>query len=180
MSRRWALFLSGRGSTAQALFDQLGDLDVRCVVSSRKKAFGLIRAKRAGVPALFFPTDGDWQKLSDDLKKRGVQRIFLLGFMRLLPESFVQTWAGKIWNVHPSLLPAYPGAGSLQKNFQDQTAMGATVHEVSSEMDAGRKVLQSSFSRSSDWEQTQLRASRLEQRLIREWAHRANLDRRVS
>ena len=180
MSLRWALFLSGRGSTAQALFDQLGDLDLRCVVSSRKAAYGAKRARRSGLPVILFPQEGNWQILSEDLKKRRINRIFLLGFMRILPGEFVQEWKGQIWNVHPSLLPAYPGASALQKNFQNQSPMGVTVHEVSEVMDGGQRVLQRSFERSELWEQTQLRAARLEQKLIREWALRVESRERAS
>ncbi len=172
MSVRWALFLSGRGSTAQALLDQLEILDIRCVISSKRRAFGGLRARRAGVPVQFFSLQSSFPELTQELKKQRINAIFLVGFMRLLPADFVQEWAGKIWNVHPSLLPAYRGANALQASFADQSRMGITIHEVTAEMDAGPLLLQAEVDRSGSWEQTQLRMSRMEQRLLREAAER--------
>ena len=172
MSVRWALFLSGRGSTAQALMDQIGDLDLRLVVSSRKNAYGVLRARRMGVPWTFFGKDSGWEQLHQDLKARGIQAIFLVGFMRLLPATFVAKWKGRIFNVHPSLLPDYPGAQAMERSFFAKAPMGVSLHEVTAEMDAGPLKLRASIERHEDCSITQLRMARLEQRLLREWAGR--------
>ena len=180
MSVRWALFLSGRGSTAQALLDQIGDLDIRFVVTSKQKAGGILRARRAGLPILHFAKDGNWGELHSELVSRGIQAIFLTGFMRLLPADFVTNWQGRIWNVHPSLLPAYPGAGSMEKSFSDKARMGVTVHEVTHQMDAGPCCLQAEIDNSTDWESVTTRMARLEQRLLREWALRVQRQWRLA
>lgn len=172
MSVRWALFLSGRGSTAQALMDQSGDLDIRLIVTSRKKAGGVPRARRSGLPVFFFSKDSSWEDLHRELVNRRIEAIFLVGFMRLLPGEFVEKWAHRMWNVHPSLLPAFPGAHAMEKSFQEKAPMGVTIHEVTAEMDAGPRCLQASIPPTADWEQAQLRMARLEQRLLREWAGR--------
>jgi phosphoribosylglycinamide formyltransferase-1 len=157
--------------------DLLGDLDLRLVVSSRAKAPGLLRAKRSGIPTLVLEKDHDWSRLSEDLKKRGIQKIFLVGFMRLLPPDFIKEWTGRVWNVHPSLLPAFAGAKALERSFEEKSDMGVTIHEVNAEMDAGKRCLQARLPLSRDWILTTERAARLEQRLLREWAQRMDLSK---
>lgn len=71
-----------------------------------------------------------------------IDKIFLLGFMRLLPASFLQKWQGRIFNLHPSLLPLYPGKNAIEKSYEAGDAMGVSIHHVITEMDAGRVVLQ--------------------------------------
>lgn len=176
MSGRWALFLSGRGSTAQSLLDQAGELDIRCVVSSKKSAPGVQRARRHGIPVIFLNKDFSWGDLRAELRRRGIDRILLVGFMRLLPADFVADWSGRIWNVHPSLLPSYPGADALKKSFDDKAPLGVSLHEVTAEMDAGDVLLRSPVARGS-WDDVQLRVARVEQRLLRELAGRKNFRR---
>lgn len=145
MMRRWALFLSGRGSTAGAALDHLGEADIRLVVSSRKSAVGLKRARRSGVPTLALEKDIDWVALSAELNARGINAIFLLGFMRLVPESFLAEWSGRIWNLHPSLLPDFSGARALERALESRSELGASIHDVIVEMDAGQVRLQKKF-----------------------------------
>jgi phosphoribosylglycinamide formyltransferase-1 len=177
-SPRWAVFLSGRGSNAEAVWEHLHEMDVVLCVSSRRKAYGLCRARRLGIAQMVFGARSDWGELSQELKRRGVNRIFLLGFMRLLPEGFVNEWAGRIWNLHPSLLPAFPGLAAIEKSFEAGGAMGVTVHEVVAEMDAGPLCLQKKISDQAQVEMSlsgaQLKISQTEQRLVREWMTRVN------
>lgn len=77
------------------------------------------------------------------LRSRSIQKIFLLGFMRLIPASFVELWSQSILNVHPSLLPLFPGLEAIEKSFQARAPMGVTIHHVTPEMDAGAVVAQS-------------------------------------
>ncbi len=175
MRRRWAVFLSGRGSTAQAIFDHLDQHDIRLVVSSKENAQGLKRAARFGIPTLVLPKQINWQTLNAELKSRGIDRIFLLGFMRLLPAEFLTTWNGKIWNIHPSLLPAYPGLKSLERSFQDKAPMGVTIHDVTPGMDEGTRRLQKGIAplvQNWNLNEAEVRIAITEQRLIREWAAR--------
>lgn len=144
MTGRWAIFLSGRGSNAQAAFEELHQLDVALCVSSRKSALGLSRARRAGVPTMFLEKNPDWSKLTLELRKRKVNRIMLLGFMKILPAEFCQQWNKKMWNLHPSILPDFKGAEAIEKSYAVGQVMGVSIHEVTAEMDAG-KVLKKKY-----------------------------------
>lgn len=167
---RWALFISGRGSTAQAVMDVLDQVNVGLVVSSRAQAVGLFRARRAGVPTLLLPKDIDWETLNHSLKSRRIDRIFLLGFMRILPEHFLKHWQGRIWNVHPSLLPRYPGAKALERSLADGADVGVSIHDVIPEMDAGqiRRQVRVSSATAHD----PILFSIREQDLVRSWAEK--------
>lgn len=174
MSRRWAVFLSGRGSNASAFFEMMSEIDVGLCVSSKKSALGIARARREGIPVLVLEKDPDWKELDLELRRRGITHIFLLGFMKILPADFVELWAGKILNLHPSLLPAFPGKDSIEESFQAGAAMGVTVHQVTAEMDAGPRILQFQTRQAADekhpvnLEKAQMEISRTEQRLVRQ------------
>lgn len=168
MMKRWALFLSGRGSTAQALLDVIGDHDIRLVVTNKKSAFGVKRARRLGVPVLFYTKSLMEEGLTLELKKRGITHIFLVGYMKILGAAFVDSWRGKIFNIHPSLLPAFPGAGALELSYETPLAqMGVTIHEVTAEMDSGPIIAQKKIQRSSSFHETQNLMARAEQQLLR-------------
>lgn len=172
--RRWAVMISGRGSNLQALLDLAGETPVRWVLSSRADAPGLRRARRAGVPATVLPKKIDWVALDRELRARGITHLFLCGFMKIVPAEFVERWAGRILNVHPSLLPAYPGLKSFERAFEEEAVGGVTVHVVTPEMDAGPRLLQMQVTpararaRGLTLENAQYRLSRGEQRLVRE------------
>lgn len=140
-TERWAVFISGRGSNLSSLLN-LQNEKIKVVVSSSPKALGVLRARRAGIPVLILPRPIQWTDLDQELKRRGINRIFLLGFMRVIPEQFVGAWHRKIINLHPSLLPNYPGLESIERSFADRADMGVTVHEVVEEVDAGKIILQ--------------------------------------
>ncbi len=140
--QRWALFISGTGSNLHATIDLRDHVDIALVVSSKHQAPGLLKAKRAGIPTLVLEPKINWDLLHQELIKHRVQRIFLLGFMKLLPEDFVRRWEGQMLNVHPSLLPLHPGLKSIEKALIKKDPVGVTVHEVIHEMDAGEKIFQ--------------------------------------
>lgn len=168
MIKRWALFLSGRGSTAQALLDMIGDHDIRLVVTNKKSAFGIKRARRLGVPVLFYTKSMMEEGLTQELRDRGITHIFLVGYMKILGAAFVDSWKGKIFNIHPSLLPAFPGAGALELSYEASSAqMGVTVHEVTAEMDAGPILAQRKVTRGFDFQETRNQMARAEQQLLR-------------
>ena len=143
---RWALFLSGRGSNASAVMDMQGWGEIALVVSNgqhlQAEPMGVTRARRAGIPVYQVGKKIDWTQVDLELRRRGIDKVFLLGFMRLLPGEFVNKWAGQVFNLHPSLLPAYPGLEAIEKSFQDGAAMGVTIHAVVPEMDAGPILFQ--------------------------------------
>jgi phosphoribosylglycinamide formyltransferase-1 len=145
---------SGRGSNLQAILDACARPDfparVVVVVSDREQAAALERARAAGVEAVFLnPKDfGDRDaydaSVSRVLDVRRVGLVCLAGFMRILSSAFVQAWRGRALNVHPSLLPAFPGLHP-QRQALDHGARvsGATVHFVDEGVDTGPIVLQS-------------------------------------
>jgi phosphoribosylglycinamide formyltransferase-1 len=170
---RWAILISGRGSNLRSILTMKDEIDIVCVVSSSGSAFGLNWAKWAKVPTLILEPKIDFNVLTEELKKRGVEKIFLAGFMKILPKSFVEDWPESILNVHPSLLPAYPGLKSIERAFQDQADIGVTVHVVTPEVDAGEILLQKKVVDSSDIQShsqawIELKVHICEQQIVRE------------
>ena len=155
MNRRLGVLISGRGSNLKALIDaidqQLLDATIAIVIANRADAAGLDHAIKAGIETLVlshkaFATREDYDRsLVDELKKRDVAVVCLAGFMRLLSPVFVDAFPDRILNIHPSLLPKYPGLHPQQQALDDgATVSGATVHFVNKELDAGPIVLQQS------------------------------------
>ena len=138
----WCVFLSGRGSNLGALLQIPSMASIRLVVSSKAGAEGIRRARRRGIPVEILPKKTDWNEVDTLLRRHRVERIFLAGFMKVLPAEFVERWHGKIVNVHPSLLPAYAGLKSIERAYRDHADMGITVHEVIAEVDRGRRLRQ--------------------------------------
>ncbi|MCX7977692.1 MAG: formyltransferase family protein [Bdellovibrionaceae bacterium] len=170
MAEAWAIFISGRGSNLAALLD-LPWLDVRVVVSSKADAQGILRARRVGIPVRVLERQIDWIQLDSDLRNLGVTKIFLAGFMRLLPPAFVDRWRGRVFNIHPSLLPLFPGKEALERSFVNGGPIGVTIHEAVAEVDAGPILLQRKLydsSRGLTLDQVRILISRVEQNLIRE------------
>jgi phosphoribosylglycinamide formyltransferase 1 len=159
---RLAVLVSGEGSNLQAVLDTLheqevagpaGRVEVVGVASSRKDARGLDRARAAGVDtAVFAIADHAGREARDEaliawLEEREVDLVVLAGFMELLGAEFIGRFAGRILNVHPSLLPAFAGIGAIEQAVEyGVKVMGVTVHLVDEGVDSGPIVLQESFS----------------------------------
>ena len=153
MNRRLGVLISGRGSNLKAIIDAIGDgrLDavIAVVISNRPDAPGLEHARRAGLETLVlshkaFPTREDYDRaLVEELRARDVAVVCLAGFMRLLSPVMVGAFPNRILNIHPSLLPNYPGLHPQQQALDaGATVSGATVHFVNTDLDAGPIVLQ--------------------------------------
>lgn len=125
----------------QALLDQEG-CNIRLVCSHRSMAAANFKARRNFIP-VFKTKKIDFSEWKQFLKSRQISRLFLLGFMRLVPADFITSFRSQILNLHPSLLPLYPGLEAIEKSHQEKAAMGVTVHHVTAEMDAGESVVQS-------------------------------------
>jgi phosphoribosylglycinamide formyltransferase 1 len=147
------ILISGRGSNLQAIIDAVADgrLDARIsvVISNRGEAAGLERARRAGIETLVlshkaYPDRVAYDRvLAATLKERGVTLVCLAGFMRLLSAEFIHAFPNAVLNIHPSLLPAFPGLDAqAQAVAYGVKVSGATVHFVTPELDAGPIVLQ--------------------------------------
>jgi len=150
---RVGVLASGRGSNLQALLDAGSRADyparVVVVVSDREDARALARARAAGVSSLFVnPKDhGDRAAydavLTKTLEHHEVGLVCLAGFMRILSPAFVRAWQGRLMNIHPSLLPAFPGLHAQRQALDHGVRIaGATVHFVDEGVDTGPIVLQ--------------------------------------
>lgn len=151
--RTIGILISGRGTNLQAIIDAIADdrlvARVGIVISNRAAAGGLERAARAGIetrvlPHRDYPTREDYDRaLAGELRRCGVDLVCLAGFMRLLSATFVEAFPRAILNVHPSLLPAFPGIDAQRQALEHGVKVtGATVHLVTPELDAGPIILQ--------------------------------------
>lgn len=150
---RVAVLISGNGSNLQALIDaaDAGTLggEICVVVSNRAQAFGLERARRAGIPARVLEHGAFADRAAYDrallelLQDYAPELIALAGFMRVLGAAFVAHYAGRILNVHPSLLPAFPGLDTHERALRAGVEEhGASIHFVTEALDAGPVVVQ--------------------------------------
>jgi phosphoribosylglycinamide formyltransferase-1 len=155
MTRRIGVLISGRGSNLQAIIDAVADgrvpAEIALVISNRPAAAGLDRARAHAIQTRVLP-HRDWptreaydQALVDALRGSGVELVCLAGFMRLLGPVFINAFPNAVLNVHPSLLPAFPGVDAqVQALAHGVRVSGATVHLVTTELDAGPIVAQAS------------------------------------
>jgi phosphoribosylglycinamide formyltransferase-1 len=146
-----AVLVSGTGTNLQALIDSVhGDqIEIVCVAASRPDAAALERAERAGIETGVFAGDtlagreARDAALADWLEGRGVQLVVLAGWMELLGRAFIRRFAGRIINVHPSLLPAFAGLRAIEQAVEHGVKVtGVTVHFVDEGVDTGAIVLQ--------------------------------------
>jgi phosphoribosylglycinamide formyltransferase-1 len=154
MKRRVAILISGRGSNMAALIQAAGAKDfpaeIAVVISNRSDAGGLDRARASGVPAVTIESrsfGGDRAAfeaaLQSALDEHRIDLICLAGFMRLFTAEFVQRWYGRMLNIHPSLLPSFPGLDPQGQALRAGVKIsGATVHFVIPETDAGPILMQ--------------------------------------
>jgi len=151
---RVGVLISGKGSNLQAILDTLhGDeIDVVGVASSRAEARGLDRARGAGIEAAVFDRSAHAHRDARDaalgnwLAERQVDLVVLAGFMEILGGPFIRRFEGRIVNVHPSLLPAFPGVRAIEQALDyGVQVMGVTVHFVDEAVDSGPVILQESF-----------------------------------
>jgi phosphoribosylglycinamide formyltransferase-1 len=136
------VLVSGNGSNLQALLDE--GLPVVAVASNRKEAFALERARAAGVPAATFALDCHPTREERDLvmatwlEEHGVELVVLAGYMHLLTPPFLDRFPGRVVNVHPSLLPAFPGAHAIADALAAGVeTTGVTIHLVDEDLDSG-------------------------------------------
>jgi phosphoribosylglycinamide formyltransferase-1 len=156
VNRRIAVLISGRGSNLQALIDAIASkhltADLSVVISNRPDAAGLQGAQQAGIEtvvldhkdkAKFATREHYDRELVSQLKARKVRLVCLAGFMRLLSPTFVEAFPNAILNIHPSLLPAFPGMNAQYQAWEHGVkCTGVTVHFVTAELDGGPIILQ--------------------------------------
>lgn len=150
--KRLAILLSGRGSNFEAIADNIDagtiDASIAIVISNRPDARGLQLARDRGLHAIAIPSKGMDREaydrlLIEELRKQPVDLICLAGYMRLLSASFIREFPNRILNIHPSLLPAFPGLDAQHQALEYGVKLsGCTVHFVDEYLDAGPILLQ--------------------------------------
>ena len=148
-----AVLVSGRGSNLQAIIDSIEKnnlaAEISLILSNVPDAYGLQRGKKHGLESVFlnpknFSSRNDYEKkMIELLQTKSVDLVCLAGFMRILGKKFIEAFSGKIINIHPSLLPAFPGLNVQEKALEHGAKFsGCTVHFVNEEVDDGAIILQ--------------------------------------
>jgi phosphoribosylglycinamide formyltransferase-1 len=147
------VLISGSGTNLQSIIDAVEakklDAQIQLVLSNKADAYGLVRAQNHGIPTEVlehkgFPSREAYdQTVVDLLRGRGVELVVLAGFMRLLSPVFVKAYSNRIMNIHPALLPAFPGLQGQKKAVEHGVRFsGCTVHFVNEECDEGPIIIQ--------------------------------------
>lgn len=151
--RRLGILISGRGSNFEAIANNIAggslNAEIAVVISNRPDAPGLAAARSRGLNAVSIPSKGLDREIYDrmliaELQKNSIDLVCLAGFMRLLSASFIRAFPSRILNIHPSLLPAFPGLDAQRQALEHGVKItGCTVHFVDEDLDAGPIVIQS-------------------------------------
>jgi len=148
-----AVLVSGRGSNLQAIIDSIEKnnlaAEISLILSNEPDSYALQRGKKHGLESVFlnpknFPSRDDYEKqMIELLQTKSIDLVCLAGFMRILGKEFIEAFSGKIINIHPSLLPAFPGLNVQEKALEHGAKFsGCTVHFVNEEVDDGAIILQ--------------------------------------
>jgi len=150
--KRLGILFSGRGSNFEAIADNVAarriDAEIAIAISNRPEARGLEVARQRGVPAVCLPSKGLDRNiydamLAEELKKHAVDVVCLAGYMRLLSAGFIREFPGRVVNIHPSLLPSFPGLDAQHQALEHGVKVtGCTVHFVDEYLDAGPILVQ--------------------------------------
>jgi phosphoribosylglycinamide formyltransferase-1 len=179
-SFRVGVLVSGTGTNLQAILDRVHGregIEVVCVGSNKPEAYGLERARRAGVetgvfPAADYPSRAERDRVMGDwLEEHDVDLVVLAGFMEVLDAAFVRRFEGRLINVHPSLLPAFPGIRAIEQALDYGVRVtGVTVHFVDEGVDTGPIILQEALALpyAPDIAAVQSRLHEIEHRLLPE------------
>lgn len=176
--QRTVVFISGSGSCLQTLLDLSEFQNISLVITNKKSALGVLRARRFGVEVLVMNSQMNFDQIHQILKMKGIQKIFLAGFMKIIPESFLSLWTSHIFNIHPSLLPQFKGLHAFESAFETNKDIGVTIHHVTSEMDGGEIVLQQVSSKANEKltkSESQVLLRRTEQSLVREFIYKGSI-----
>ena len=177
-----AVMISGGGSNLQALLDaaETGQIPVciRLVISSRKEAYGITRARSRDIPVKVLPETGNPESVSELtlgwLAEAGVDLVVLAGYLKKIPEKVVDAYENRIINVHPSLIPAFSGPGYYGMEVHRAACRrgvkitGATVHFVDEGMDEGPIIMQEAIALTGDESPEEIgeRVLKIEHRLL--------------
>ena len=180
MKKRIAVLLSGRGSNFEAIADNVAvgriNAEIAVVLSNRGDALGLERARQRGLPAVVLPSKGLEREAYDRqvvavLREKEVDLVCLAGFIRVLSPYFIREFRDRILNIHPGLLPAFPGLEAQRQALEYGVKVsGCTVHFVDEFVDHGPVILQACVPVLDDdtWETLSARILREEHRIYSE------------
>lgn len=175
LSSSVVVLISGSGSNLQSIIDNADNIGIKIqsVISNKADAFGLERAKKAGIATQvishtqFATREAFDQALIQYINTLNPKLVILAGFMRILSADFINVFAGKILNIHPALLPKFKGLDTHQRAIDaNEEFAGATVHFVTNELDSGAIILQKSVVIESNDTAKSLAAKVLEQEHI--------------
>ena len=152
------VLISGGGTNLQSLIDNIKEEkikgEIKLVISNRKEAYGLIRAKKEGIETLYinrkeFKTEEEYnEKIMEEFKKRNIHLVVLAGYLKVLSKEFIESYKGRIINIHPSLIPSFCGKGCYGEKVHEMVLKygvkltGATVHFVDEGTDTGPIIIQ--------------------------------------
>ncbi|PJE57503.1 MAG: phosphoribosylglycinamide formyltransferase [Candidatus Portnoybacteria bacterium CG10_big_fil_rev_8_21_14_0_10_38_18] len=147
-----AVLISGHGTNLQSIIDHIKAGKLKCnlavVISNKEDAYGLKRAKKAGIPAIFIdhkdiPREEYEKRIIEILKKYKVDLVVLAGYMRILTPYFIRQYKNQIINIHPALLPSFPGTDGYGDTWKYGCKVGGcTIHFVDEGVDTGPIILQ--------------------------------------
>ena len=163
------VLISGSGSNLQSLIDHIeeGTLDahISLVVSSRPDAYGIERAKKAGIPVLvmnreaYADASAANQRIADALKEAGAEYVVMAGYMRMVTAEILDAFPDRVVNLHPALLPSFKGAHAIQDAFdRGAKVTGVTVHFANEVYDQGPLIAQQALTVEEDWDVDTLEA----------------------
>ena len=171
------IFISGTGSNLKALIHRSREynypINIKLIVSNKKDAAGLTLAKKYSIPYKVINVKNSLyeKKLLNEINCKNISLICLAGYMKILSKSFLNNFKGKIINIHPSLLPKYKGINTFSRVLKNKEKLsGCTVHYVSQKLDAGKIILQKSFSinKNESIETLKKRTQRIEYKIYSE------------
>lgn len=157
---RFAVFASGTGTNFEALAAHFDDAAqphaLAALLCDRRSAAVLDKAQQRGIPAYFLPYSTDDRTIFEQaaitiLRGLEIELVVFAGFMRVLTRLFVEAFPRRIVNIHPSLLPAYPGTHAIQRSYHSgDSELGVTIHFVDEGLDSGEPIARESFVRTGD------------------------------
>ncbi len=171
------VFISGAGTNLKALILNSRQynfpINIKLVVSNKKNAKGLKYAKKYSIPFKILKTKDPFfeKKILNEIKKRKITFICLAGYMRILSKNFINSFKGKIINIHPSLLPKYKGMNTFKRILKNKEKLsGCTVHYVNNKLDSGKIINRKIFEVKNDdtIETLKVKTQRLEYRAFSE------------
>ena len=177
VKRNCCVFISGKGSNLKNLISRSRDctfpINISLIVSNNRKAYGINYAKKYNIPFVFINTKSKnyENKILINLKKYKISFICLAGYMKIVSNSLIKSFRGRIINIHPSLLPKFKGLNTFSRMIKNrEIKAGCTVHYVNEKIDSGKVIVQKSFfiSEEDDIQSLKRRTQNLERKAYSE------------